>query len=75
MSKLSLIASNSFMNDFDQRIAILNRYLDYLTYIENISQTLCKDYGMVLEQITAYKPEQLINVYFLNFSFKFENYF
>jgi hypothetical protein len=65
MSKLSLIVNNSNPNELEQKMAILNRHLEYLSYIEYIAPNIVKkNYGLTLEQIPTYKPEDLINVTF-----------
>ena len=44
-------------------MAILNRHLEYLSYIEYIAPNIVKkNYGLTIEQIQTYKPEDLINV-------------
>ncbi len=63
MSKLSLIANNVNLNEFEQKMAILNRHLEYLSYIEYLAPSIVKkSYGVTIEQIQTYKPEELINV-------------
>ncbi len=66
MSKLSLIANNSNPNELEHKMAILNRHLEYLSYIEYLAPNLIKkNYGVTMEQIPTYKPEDLINVIFV----------
>ena len=63
MSKLSIIAQSSNSNELEQKMAILNRHLEYLSYIEYIAPNIVKkNYGLTIEQIQTYKPEDLINV-------------
>lgn len=62
MSKLSLIASKKFTNDYNQRIEDLNKILNYLSYIDGIAQKISDLNALPIDQIPAYKPEKLIEV-------------
>ncbi|CAF0843528.1 unnamed protein product [Brachionus calyciflorus] len=74
MSKLSLFANDSFTSDYNQRITALNRYLEYLSYIENIAESISDMNALAIEQIPPYKPEKLIEIY-LNIEGAGENEF
>jgi hypothetical protein len=46
----------------NQEMEDLNRQLAYLNYIESLSPSMQKHYGLLLDQIPTYRPEKLIDV-------------
>ena len=59
-----MIASgvDSYENEY---IESLNRQLEYLEYINSLSQSIQKNYGLSQDQIPTYRPEKLIEVLYL----------
>jgi nuclear pore complex protein Nup133 len=64
LSKLSLIANvKTNGKSFDQELIALNRRLEYLSYIDHISEKISKNCGYTIDQISCSKPEKLISLY------------